>query len=297
MKTFRHITMTLATLAVLAAFSGCASYYPGLKQELGNKAASDDASIRRAYPVTPVQLAEVVEYSIRNNGFTKIRREETADGTVIASHLTQQVLFFKVESPLGALVRPLPAGGSEVVVVSKNREKPEDMLGWVSDSFKANRKFAEWLKPGAGSAVARTAVKPAVAGEILNVAVSDFTADGVSASDASVTANLLRNALVNTGAFNVVEKTRMDAILSEQAFQQAGCTEQDCAVKLGKLLNVRRMFIGSCGKLMGEFMVSVRVVDVESGKITFAEDVKGESAGHLKDGIKSLADRLASSKI
>ncbi|MEK7766930.1 MAG: CsgG/HfaB family protein, partial [bacterium] len=64
---------------------------------------------------------------------------------------------------------------------------------------------------------------------IPNVAVSDFQADGVSSSDASVIANLLRGELVKSGMFNVVEKKNMDKVLAEQAFQQTGCTTQECA--------------------------------------------------------------------
>jgi len=239
----------------------------------------------------------VAEYAITNNGYRLLKKEQTPDGFYIAGRVSQQVIFFRVDSPIGAFVRAKDGGGAEVVVMSKAKDKPEDMLGWIAEAFKTQKKYAEWLKPASVAATVKAAKVSAAPGEILNVAVSDFTADGVSSSDASVTANLLRNALVNTGAFNVVEKSRMDAILAEQAFQQAGCTEQDCAVKLGKLLNVRRMFIGSCGKLMGEFMVSVRVVDVESGKVTFAEDVKGESASHLKEGIKALAEKMAANRI
>jgi len=288
--------MTLASIAVLSVLSGCGANYQAIKAELGNKAGTDNLDIRATYPVEPGKLAEVAEYAITNNGYRLLKKEETPDGFYVVGRISQQVLFFRFDTPVGALIRAKAEGGSEVVVVSKAKDKADDMLGWIADAFKNQKKFAAWVKPAAVVAAVKPVVAP-VPGEVLNVAVSDFTADGVSASDASVTSNLLRNALVNTGAFNVVEKSRMDAILSEQAFQQAGCTEQDCAVKLGKLLNVKRMFIGSCGKLMGEFMVSVRVVDVESGKITFADDVKGESASNLKDAIKALAEKMAATRI
>ena len=288
--------MTLASLAVLAVLSGCGSYYQSVKTELGTKAASNDPDIRAAYPVSQARMAQVAEYAISNNGYRIYKTEETPDGIVTVGRTTQQALFFKIESPIGALVRPMPGGGSEVVVVSRAKDKVEDVLGWIAEAFKSQRKFAEWMKPSEVAAT-RAAAPRVFTGEVINVAVQDFQADGVSASDAAVTTNLMRNSLVQTGAFNVVEKSKMDQILAEQAFQQSGCTDQECAVKLGKVLNVKRMFVGSCGKLMGEFFVSVRVVDVETGKVTFADDVKAENATALREAINQLANRIAGTKI
>jgi len=43
----------------------------------------------------------------------------------------------------------------------------------------------------------------------------------VSASDAAMVTDMIRNTMVNKGRFNVVEKANMDRILAEQAFQQS----------------------------------------------------------------------------
>jgi TolB-like protein len=127
----------------------------------------------------------------------------------------------------------------------------------------------------------------------LNIAVSELAADAVSGSDASVIANLLRGELVKTGAFNVVEKKNMERILAEQAFQQTGCTAQECAVKLGKLLNVQRMIVGSFGKLMDRFFINIRVVNVETGEAVYADEAKGATVDDIEAGIKAMAGRLA----
>jgi len=79
---------------------------------------------------------------------------------------------------------------------------------------------------------------------------TDLTAEGVSQSNASIVADWLRGALVTTGAYTVVERSAMQKILSEQAFQNTGCTSSECAVKLGKDLNVQKMVVGSFGKIL-----------------------------------------------
>ena len=127
----------------------------------------------------------------------------------------------------------------------------------------------------------------------LNIAVSELEPQNVSAGDAAVIADLLRAELVKNGTFNVVEKANMQKILAEQAFQNTGCTSQDCAVKLGKVLNVQRIVVGSFGKLIGTYFVNIRVVNVETGKVVFADSVKAAAIDDIETGLRELSIRMA----
>jgi curli biogenesis system outer membrane secretion channel CsgG len=106
---------------------------------------------------------------------------------------------------------------------------------------------------------------------------------------------MLRGELVQTGVFRVVETANMDKVLAEQAFQQTGCTSQECAVRLGKILNVKRMIVGSFGKLLGRYILSVRIVSVESGEVVQADEARGDTIDQLETSLKALAARLAAS--
>ena len=75
------------------------------------------------------------------------------------------------------------------------------------------------------------------------VAVADLDAQNLSQGDAAVVSDWLRGELIRRGRFTVVERQRVQKVLSEQTFQQTGCTSQECAVKLGKLLNADRMVV------------------------------------------------------
>ena len=44
-------------------------------------------------------------------------------------------------------------------------------------------------------------------------------------------------------------------VLAEQKFQSSGCTEQECAVEMGKLLNVKKMLVGSLSKLLDTYYI------------------------------------------
>jgi hypothetical protein len=134
---------------------------------------------------------------------------------------------------------------------------------------------------------------PPPSGKKLNFAIADLRGENVSAGDAAVMADLLRNELVKTNTFTVIEKQNMDKVLSEHAFQQTGCSSEECAVKLGKLLNVQRMAVGSFGKLMDSYILSIRVVNVETGEIVYADSAEGEKVSQLRVGVKDMAGRMA----
>ncbi|MDD5688404.1 MAG: CsgG/HfaB family protein [Elusimicrobia bacterium] len=130
-------------------------------------------------------------------------------------------------------------------------------------------------------------------GEIINIAVADFGGKNVSQADGSIVADFLRTELVNTGVYNVVEKANMDKILAEAAFQQSGCTTSECAVQIGKMLNVKQMIVGSLSKLMDTYYITVNLVEVETGKIVASYDQEAMSAKELKTACNTLAQKLA----
>ena len=128
-------------------------------------------------------------------------------------------------------------------------------------------------------------VSPVSAEEKPAVAVMDFAASNAPATEASIMADFVRSAVVRSGKFKVVDKKNMETILAEQAFQQTGCTSSECAVKLGKLLNVQKMVVGNYGMLGGIRYMSANLVKVETGEI--------ERSGQVKDIDPRNVDRAA----
>ncbi len=123
-------------------------------------------------------------------------------------------------------------------------------------------------------------------------AVLDFTGKNVSQADASIVTDLMRTELVNTGAFNILDRANMDAILAEQKFQNSGCTEQDCAAQIGKLLNVTKMVVGSMSKLLETYHITVNLVDVQTGRILASREAEAADSKGLREACKTLAQKL-----
>lgn len=108
-----------------------------------------------------------------------------------------------------------------------------------------------------------------------NIAILNFTPENAPSGEAAVITSFIRSAFVRNGRYTVVDKANMEKILTEQAFQQTGCTDQDCAVKLGKLLNVHKMIVGQYSVMAGVKFLTASLVDVETGKIERTGKVKG----------------------
>lgn len=126
-------------------------------------------------------------------------------------------------------------------------------------------------------------------------AVMDLTAEqGISESTARMLSDYLRSQLFNTGKFTLVTRENMEQILKEQAFQLSGCTSQECVVQAGQLLGVRKMFAGTIGKVGETFLIGLKVIDVESGKIEKAET---EECHQCKEDALLISIRNLSRKI
>ncbi|QQS03755.1 MAG: hypothetical protein IPK50_15800 [Fibrobacterota bacterium] len=131
------------------------------------------------------------------------------------------------------------------------------------------------------------------------VAVEDLTAQGVSATDASILSDRLRSELLGTGVFRVMERSQMDKVLKEQAFEASGaCEGGQCAIQLGRLLSVDRLVVGSVGRIGSVYTMQIRLLDVETGEVvtTATEDRSGAIEGLLTKSIPMLAKRLASAQ-
>jgi len=127
----------------------------------------------------------------------------------------------------------------------------------------------------------------------INIAVADFAGKNVSAMDGSIVADFLRTELVNIGVYKVIDKANMDKILAEAAFQQTGCTAAECAVQIGKILNVRQMIVGSLSKLIDTYYITVNLVDVETGEIKVSYKESASSSRELETACKTLAQKLS----
>lgn len=125
------------------------------------------------------------------------------------------------------------------------------------------------------------------------VAVLNFKADvGISQSDVDGISSIFTTYFSPQG-WILVERTQIDKVIKEQGFQKSTMTEQQM-VKIGQILNLKKIVIGNVNIISGSYNIDVRIVDVQNGIIS-AKDGETWTAGtSYRSLMQSLATRLAS---
>jgi len=126
-----------------------------------------------------------------------------------------------------------------------------------------------------------------------------------SREDTRAFVDMVTTALVKTRKFEVIERNRMAEILKEQGlsmegFVNGGYEGSDFNLKgvdyiltgaiseYGESNNATKMIGFSAGKRIATMAVDVRVLDVSTGSIGFAETIKSQSIGGRKISVKGF---------
>ncbi|MBN2158365.1 MAG: hypothetical protein JW807_03145 [Spirochaetes bacterium] len=134
--------------------------------------------------------------------------------------------------------------------------------------------------------------QPIMAAEKMTMAIMDFAAHDFRRADAVKVSELIRNELINSGAYILIERAQVDKILKEQGFQMTGCTDVTCAVQVGKLLSARKILVGSIMRIGDSIAITGRVVDVEKGIDEFSEKVTVSNHNDLISGVDEFCSKL-----
>ena len=122
------------------------------------------------------------------------------------------------------------------------------------------------------------------------VAVLDFEGRGINILEAATLTDRFTSELGKTGAVRLVDRNMVDEILTEQGFQQSGCTSDECAVEVGALLGVQFMISGSIGKLGETYTIDMKMTSVESGA---SEETRNVTHIGKVDGLVTEIEILA----
>ncbi|HQO93024.1 MAG TPA: hypothetical protein PLX56_11925, partial [bacterium] len=83
-------------------------------------------------------------------------------------------------------------------------------------------------------------------------------------------------------------------ILNEQGFQQTGVTDTSKAIEAGKLLNTESVMIGTLQQFNSSLVINVKIVEVSTGKILFADKAVADNNDKLIDASSNLVTSLVS---
>lgn len=131
--------------------------------------------------------------------------------------------------------------------------------------------------------------------EKVGIAILQLDNNGITSSEANALTDRLRLEIFRNSVFEVMERQKMDEILDEMEFQVSGCTSDECALEIGRLIGVQKMVAGSVSKVGEYFTVSARIIDIETGRMekTAVEDIEGTLGKVLTHAIPSIAAQLS----
>ncbi len=103
----------------------------------------------------------------------------------------------------------------------------------------------------------------------ISMAVFDFEAYGVNKDYSMVITDTLVSELVKVKGLVLVEREKIKALIKERQLSQIGLTDVSEGIELGKLLGVEKIVLGRIGKIGKEYILTVKLVNVETGEIEF----------------------------
>ena len=132
-----------------------------------------------------------------------------------------------------------------------------------------------------------------ILGQIENVAVFDFSNNGIDDDEVVMLTDRLRTELVKYGKINLVERSKIDEVLSEQELQSSGCVDE-CLIEVGKILGASSIITGSIGKVGNYYSINARKINATTSKIENAVsyDSRYDIDDLLVSGIDIVAGKL-----
>ncbi len=121
------------------------------------------------------------------------------------------------------------------------------------------------------------------------IVVADFDNNGLEYHELSLIMDLFVESLLSTGAFRVLERKELHRVLRGQEIQLADIGEIENTVKIGQLLNISLLATGSCGRLGDEYVISLKLLNAESGKVVSSSESRFDDPSEIPRYLDVLA--------
>ena len=117
--------------------------------------------------------------------------------------------------------------------------------------------------------------------------ILNLTPLGVDQAVCEAATECLITSVVKTNKYQVVERTQLNKILGELSLASSDEFEDSTVLEIGSLAKARMIVVGAIGKVEKEYMMSVRIIEVETGNVLYAASSFAKS---LKDLLKVTDD-------
>jgi tetratricopeptide (TPR) repeat protein len=101
------------------------------------------------------------------------------------------------------------------------------------------------------------------------------------------TMDSITNALSHVPEFTMIDRSQLQSVMKEIAFQNSGFTDQIESIKLGKQLGAEILVFGTIQSFNNKYRITARFTEVETGKINNSFQVTGTDLFDLQDQLAS----------
>jgi TolB-like protein len=116
---------------------------------------------------------------------------------------------------------------------------------------------------------------------------------GLNAEQVGTVTRLLETGLVKSSRFQVLERNEIAQVLAAQEFSAKDCFDENCAVRLGRLLAARLIVLGTLSRLGDKFFLTAKIIEVATGKTLEAEHEEADTLEAIARRAENLGFRLA----
>lgn len=114
---------------------------------------------------------------------------------------------------------------------------------------------------------------------------------GETSLDSRTLTEVVELHVVNMRRFQVVERQKLDRILSEQKLNQSGLTEKEVA-RVGTLVGASKAIVGSFSKVGRNYLLLLRLIDTSTATIDEVAELRTASLEDLLDRIDEPVKKL-----
>lgn len=153
---------------------------------------------------------------------------------------------------------------------------------------------APWIVVAVVAAAITVQDAPAQTPDLPTVAVLDFTGlmvgeGGNSAPLGKAVASMLITELSDRDGMEVIERTRLQDILTEQRLSLSGRVSESTALEVGQMLGAQYVVYGQVTSIAGMLRMDLHAIDVETSEILEAQKLSGRT-DDLLDVVVRIAD-------
>ena len=126
----------------------------------------------------------------------------------------------------------------------------------------------------------------------IKVAVIDFSGNKFWTNDAKIVTEIIMSELATSKKISVAERSELKKVLNEHGLNLSGVVNPDEAAQLGQFMALNKLITGSLGKLGGKYVITAKMIDIESAKIELAVTETLQDNSMLSSAAKIVARKL-----